>query len=64
MKITDDYSGKFELWAKSGKVCRFPRIVNVPPFGHRRFSSYEELNAWKKSLRDDLARKGGAQWTK
>ena len=64
MKITDDYGGKFVLWAKAGKVCRLPRITNLPSFGHRRFNSYEELNAWKQWLRDELARKGGAQWTK
>ena len=64
MKITDNYSGKFELWAKAGKVCRLPRIANLPAFGHRRFNTYEELNAWKQSFREELARKGGAQWTK
>ena len=64
MKTSDNYSGKLELWAKTGKVCRIPRIANLPSFGHRRFNSYEELNAWKQSLMDELAKKGGAQWTK
>jgi len=64
MKITDDYSGKLEFWARSGKVLRIPRIANLPRFGHRRFNSYEELNAWKQSLSDHLAQQGGAQWMK
>ena len=64
MKITDRYDAKYELWAREGKVWRLPRIANLPRFGHRRFDSYEELNAWKQSLRDELLRQGGAQWTK
>jgi len=64
MKITDDYSGKLEIWAREGKVVRMPSISNLPHFGHRRFNSYAELNAWKQSLRDHLAEQGGAQWTK
>jgi hypothetical protein len=64
MKITDNYNGKIELWAKAGKVCRVPRIANLPSFGHRRFDSYEELNAWKKALVDELAKQGGARWMK
>ena len=64
MKITDDYSAKLAIWAREGKVMRLPRIANLPRFGCRRFNSYEELNAWKKSLRDQLAEQGGARWTK
>ena len=64
MKITDDYRAKLALWAKEGKVYRMPRIANLPKFGHRRFNSYEELNAWKRSLLEELVRQGGAQWTK
>lgn len=64
MKITDDYAGKLEIWAREGKVVRMPRITNLPAFGHRRFNSYEELSAWKQSLQDDLLKQGGAQWTK
>jgi hypothetical protein len=64
MKSTDDYAAKLELWARQKKPVRLPRIANLPRFGHRRFNSYEELNAWKQSLRDQLAAQGGAQWTK
>ncbi len=64
MKITDDYRGKITLWAKDGKVHRLPKIANLPSFGHRRFNSYEELHAWKRSLLDELLKRGGAKWTK
>ena len=64
MKITDDYGGKLEIWAREGKVSRLPQITNFPRFGHRRFDSYAEINAWKQSLRDYFAEQGGAQWTK
>lgn len=64
MKVTDRYDGKLEIWAREGKVTRMPRITNLPRFGHRRFNSYEELNAWKQSVRDELLKQGGAQWTK
>ena len=64
MKITDDYAGKLEIWARESKVVRMPKIANLPPFGHRRFNSYEELRVWKQSLLDDLLKQGGAQWTK
>ena len=64
MKITDKYDGKLEIWARDCKIARMPRIANLPRFGHRRFSTYAELNAWKQSLRDELLKQGGAQWTK
>ena len=64
MKTMDRYDAKYEIWAREGKVARMPSLANLPRFGHRRFDSYEELNAWKQSLRDELLRQGGAQWTK
>ena len=64
MKITDDYGAKYELWAREGKAVRLPRIANLPAFGHRRFDTYEQLAAWKQSLKDELLRQGGAKWTK
>lgn len=64
MKITDDYGGKFAIWAREGRVYPTPRIANLPSFGHRRFHSYEELSAWKQSLLAELLRQGGAKWTK
>lgn len=64
MKITDNYHGKLEIWAREGKVVRQPKIANFPRFGHRRFNTYAELNAWKQSIVDELVKQGGAQWTK
>jgi hypothetical protein len=64
VKITDDYKAKLTLWAKAGKVYRMPRIANLPAFGHGRFNSCEELAAWKRSPVEELARQGGARWTK
>lgn len=64
MKITDDYSAKYELWARAGKAVRLPRITNLPRFGHRRFDTYEQLASWKQSLQDELLKMGGAKWTK
>jgi hypothetical protein len=61
MKITDDYNGKLDLWARESKVVRMPQITNLPRFGHRRFDSYEELRAWKQSLADELLKQGGAK---
>jgi len=64
MKFSDDYDAKFRIWAAEGKAHGMPRIANLPSFGHRRFDSYEEFNAWKKSLLDRLLKEGGARWTK
>ena len=64
MKISDNYNAKIDLWAREGKVVSIPRIANLPQFGHRRFNSYEELRQWKQTMLDDLAKLGGAVWTK
>jgi hypothetical protein len=64
MKICDDYNAKVELWARNPKVCAMPKISDLPPFGSRKFRSYEEMNAWKHEYREQLALKGGAKWTK
>lgn len=64
MKITDNYSAKLDLWAHETKVRRMPTIANIPHFGHKRFSSYEEMNAWKKELLIKIAEQGGAVWKK
>ena len=63
MKRTDDYRAKLELWAEEGRVVRMPRAVGFPAFGSRRFSSGAEMNAWKKELLAETARRGGVRWT-
>lgn len=52
MKITDDYTAKFKIWAKEGKVYPLAGVSIRLPGGVRSvsFRSYEELNAWKKDL--------------
>jgi len=64
MKITDRYDGKYDIWARENRVVRMPEIANLPGFGHRRFSSYAELHAWKQSLREELLKQGGVRWKK
>ena len=64
MKFTDDYTAKHTIWARESRVYPIPRVTNLPRFGSRKFSSYEDFNAWKKDLIDQLARSGGATWTK
>ena len=64
MKYTDDPKAKFRIWASSKTVYALPRIANLPRFGAKKFNSYAEFNAWKRELLLELARRGGAQWTK
>lgn len=64
MKFTDRYDAKLQIWAGEAKVCSIPEITNLPRFGHKKFSSYQELNEWKKALILELAGVGGAQWKK
>jgi len=64
VKRADDYRAKYDLWASRPEVCRLPGFTGVPPFGVRRFDSYDELNAWKRALLREIARHGGLTWTK
>ena len=64
MKISDGYGAKFRIWAMEGRAHGMPRIANLPSFGHRRFDSYAELNAWKQLLLGRLLKDGGARWTR
>ncbi len=63
MKFTDDRLAKIRLWVQNPQVTPDHRIVNLPRFMPQRFSSYEELHAWKRKLLIELARRGGAQWS-
>ena len=64
MKRTDDPQAKLDFWAATPRVTPPPRLANLPHFGHRKFNSYREMNAWKQTLLAELASRGGAQWTK
>ncbi|MBC8453874.1 hypothetical protein H8D64_02345 [PVC group bacterium] len=64
MKITNDYKAKLKIWASENHVVSLPRAIGFPGFGCVRFSSGDEMNAWKKELLAETARRGGVQWTK
>jgi hypothetical protein len=64
MKHSDNYHAKYEIWAKSPAVWPLPNIEALPRFGSRKFSSYEEMNAWKKEYLCEIARSGGVRWKK
>ena len=55
MKIVDDYSAKYRLWAERPQVIPPGPILRLPGFKSRRFSSHAEMNAWKESMLRRLA---------
>ena len=64
MKFTDDYHAKYRIWAAHPQVLRLPKATGLPRFGAKKFNSYEEFNAWKRSYLMEIARSGGVKWTK
>jgi len=64
MKVSDDYKAKYRLWARNPKVCALPKAVGLPYFGHKKFTSYEEMNNWKREYLLRIAAAGGVKWTK
>lgn len=65
MKRQDDYHAKVRLWAGvAHKTPRLPIAEGFPNFSKRRFSSYAEMNAWKRGLIMETVRKGGVRWKK
>ena len=63
MKVSDNYQAKYRLWAEQPEVRPLPKPVGIPRFHSRKFSSYEEMNAWKRELLKQIAAGGGCQWT-
>ena len=55
MKVTDDYTAKYRLWAANPVVAPAGKPVKLPGFKSRRFTSHKELNAWKLSVLHRLA---------
>lgn len=64
MVYYDDPDAKFKIWAQNPKVVACPKPANMPRFKARRFNSYEEFNAWKDQLLEQIAGQGGIQWKK
>ena len=64
MKITNDYKAKLKIWASDDSVVALPKVIGLPKFSCKRFSSGAEMNAWKKELLAEIARGGGVQWMK
>jgi len=63
-KVIDDYKAKTRLYARNPHAVHIGITPELPRFGHVRFSSYKELNAWKKEFLRSLARRGGCTWKK
>ena len=64
MKIGNDYKAKLKVWAADPRVVALPAAIGFPRFSCRRFSSGNEMNAWKKKLLVEIAHSGGLRWTK
>lgn len=63
MKKTDDFNAKLELWAAENRIIGFPIATGFPEFKCQRFSSGDDMNAWKTELLAETARRGGVKWT-
>lgn len=61
MKITDDYLAKYRLWAGDPRVVSIPPAPRVPNFKSRKFSTHQEMNRWKETVLQDLAREAAAR---
>ena len=64
MKISNNYKSKLKIWASDNRIVALPKAVGFPQFGCKRFSSGYEMNAWKKEMLTETARRGGVKWTK
>lgn len=56
-RITDDCQAKVRLWAANPVVVPSPPAVPLPAFRPRRFRNHAEMNAWKRELLRELARR-------
>lgn len=59
---SDDYKAKVRAWVRSPPVFIPAQAQNLPHFSCKRFQTYEEMNAWKREYRKQIARAGGVQW--
>ena len=63
----DDPHAKIRIWAAEATRPGFrppscPVPENLPKFPPQRFSSYAEMNAWKRRYLLEIARQGGVKW--
>jgi hypothetical protein len=63
LKTTDDYDAKIKYWALRPQVPHLPKPIGWPPFGAKKFNSYQEMNDWKRQYLLEIARMGGLKWT-
>jgi len=63
-KSADNYKSKIKFYIRNPQVAHIGVTPEFPRFGHVRFTSYDEMNAWKKELLRSLARRGGCSWKK
>jgi hypothetical protein len=56
VKISDDYNAKFVFWTRDPKPQLGIPDPKVPKFSGKRFSSYQEMNDWKRELLDQIIR--------
>jgi len=56
MKISDDYNAKYTFWTEDPKPQLSIPEPRVPKFSARRFSSYKDMNDWKRELLDQIVR--------
>ena len=63
MKIaSDDHKAKIRPAVRFPQPCTPAEAEGFPPLTCKRFSGYEELNAWKRECRREIARAGGLRW--
>jgi hypothetical protein len=67
VKATDDIHAKVRFWVEESsrpgyrpRPCPVP--INLPRFSRQCFSSYPDLNEWKRRYLLEVARLGGVQW--
>lgn len=64
MHSKDDYDAKLTMWAKNPEFPPMPEMEPLPGFKSAKFSSYAEMNAWKRKMLMEIAERGGVKWKK
>ena len=61
-KISNNFKAKYTIWAQERKVTSLPKAKLPFKFPPQKFSSYKELNLWKRQLLVKIAENGGVKW--